>query len=54
MRVIFNVRYLAVIDMPDVALEFAFPARPALLKQIGHLDETALYQYMPMPMPDNR
>lgn len=54
MRIVFNVRYLAdalaVIDAPEIALEFASPSRPAVLKPVGHPQ----YQYVAMPMHVNR
>lgn len=58
LRIVFNVRYLAdalaVIDAPEVALEFVSPAKPAVLKPVGHPDEFASYQYVAMPMHVNR
>jgi DNA polymerase III subunit beta len=54
MRLVFNVRYLtdalAVIDAPEVALEFASPSRPAALKPVGHPE----FLYVAMPMHVNR
>lgn len=54
MRVVFNVRYLmdalAVLDAPEVALEFVSPSRPALIKPEGHPQ----YQYVAMPMHVNQ
>ena len=54
MTIAFNVRYLAdvlaVIDAPEVALEFVSPSKPAVLKPVGHPE----YLYVAMPMHINR
>jgi len=41
---------LAVIDAPEVALEFVSPSKPAVLKPVGHPE----YLYVAMPMHINR
>ena len=50
MTIAFNVRYLAdvlaVIDAPEVALEFVSPSRPAVLTPVGRPE----YLYVAMPM----
>lgn len=54
MTLVFNVCYLAdvlaVIDAPEVALEFVSPSKPAVLKPVGHPE----YLYVAMPMHIDR